>query len=136
MEERDKEGEHECSVFTRHDYCYEENKNMSRRVGDVESKIAVIKAEFLGVKDQVFTMQSMMVKLGETSVDMKLTNELIRAEMRALKEQVILMNSMKDTDGIISVARRIAPLVAVAVQLATFSALVWGFVTFAGRTAR
>ena len=119
--------------FVPPEFYFKEHGNMARRVGDIESKVAVIKAEFMGVKDQVFTMQSMMVKLGETSFDMKMTNELIRSEMKSLKEQVILMNSLKDADGIISVARRVAPLVAVAVQLATLCALLWGFLMFAGK---
>ena len=115
----------------RPDYCFKDHLDLSKRVGDIETKCDVIRAEFMGVKDQVFNMQSMMVNVGKNTSEMATTATVLKAEMAGIREMMALIHKYESAGGTVEVAKRVGAVLAVVVQVGTLAGLVWAFLTFA-----
>ncbi len=117
----------------RPEYCFKDHLDLSRRVGDIESECRIIRAEFMGVKDQVFNMQSMMITVGKNTSEMATTATVLKAELAGIREMMALIHKYESAGGVAEMAKKVGAVLAVVVQVGALAGLVWAFLTFAKR---
>jgi hypothetical protein len=102
-------------------------------VGDIETKCDVIRAEFMGVKDQVFNMQSMMVTVGKNTSEMTTVAKVLESRMAGIENMMSIIHKYESAGGFAETAKRIGAVLAVIVQIGTLGGMVWALLMLAKR---